>query len=151
MAPLIVMLAGWLVFRAIGAAAGLESAETWTGALRFALALMFAFTALAHFTARTRGDLVRMVPPWLPQPGLLVTVTGVLEILGAVGLLVPSTVSVAAIALIALLIAMFPANIHAARTRQSIAGRTATPLVVRLPLQLFWIAALAWVANRAMS
>ena len=151
MAPLVVMLAGWLVFRAVGAAAGLQSAATWTGALRLALALMFAFTAVTHFAPRTRADLIRMVPPWLPQPALLVTVTGVLELVGAAGLLVPSLASVAALALVALLIAMFPANVHAARTRQTIAGRRATPLVVRLPLQLFWIAALAWIANRGTS
>jgi uncharacterized membrane protein len=147
-APLIVMLAGWVVFRAIGPVAGPESAATWTGALRFAFALMFAFTAATHFVTRTRADLVRMVPPWLPQPALLVTVTGVLEVLGAVGLLVPSLARVAALALMALLIAMFPANVHAARTQQTIAGRPATPLVVRLPLQLFWIAGLGWIADR---
>jgi uncharacterized membrane protein len=43
--------------------------------------------------------------------------------------------------------AMFPANVHAAREGLMVAGRRATPLVWRLPLQLFWIAALWWVRS----
>jgi len=49
--------------------------------------------------------------------------------------------------LIALLIAMFPANIRAARMHLMVAGRPAMALSLRLPLQLFWIGALAWVAR----
>jgi uncharacterized membrane protein len=149
MAPLIVMIAGWLGFRVLGAAGVLAAAGSWSGALRFALALMFAFTAASHFLPRTRGDLVRMVPPGLPGPGLLVSVTGVLEFLGAAGLLVPALIRASAYALIALLIALFPANVHAARARLLVAGRPATPLAARLPLQLFWIGALWWVARAA--
>jgi uncharacterized membrane protein len=55
----------------------------------------------------------------------------------------------AAYGLIALLVAMFPANVHAAREGLMIAGRRAAPLVWRLPLQLFWIAALWWVRSPA--
>jgi uncharacterized membrane protein len=43
-------------------------------------------------------------------------------------------------------VAMFPANIHAARSHLVVVGRPATPLIVRVPLQLFWMAALWWVA-----
>lgn len=43
--------------------------------------------------------------------------------------------------------AMFPANLRAAREHLPVAGRRATPLLWRLPLQLFWIAALWWVAS----
>jgi uncharacterized membrane protein len=106
---------------------------------------MFVFTAGSHFHPRTRPDLIRMVPTSLPAPALLVTATGVLELLGAIGLLVPWTRTAAASALVALLVAMFPANVHAARGALVIAGRRAMPLVWRVPLQLFWIAALWWV------
>lgn len=82
--------------------------------------------------------LVRMVPPRLPKPGLLVTVTGVLEFLGAVGLLVPALIHASAYALILLLVA---------RAHLLVAGRPATPLVIRLPLQLFWIGTLWWVST----
>jgi uncharacterized membrane protein len=47
----------------------------------------------------------------------------------------------------ALLVVMFPANVHAARNRLMIAGRRATPLLWRLLLQLIWIAALWWVRS----
>ena len=89
-----------------------------------------------------------MVPTSLPSPSLLVTLTGFLELTGAIGLLVPSTAAAASYGLIALLVAMFPANVHAARGGLVIAGRRASPLMWRLPLQLFWILTL-WRVARA--
>src|SRR5262249_51575651 len=139
MAPLIVMLAAWLVARSIGATGLWLQADSWTGALRIALAAMFVFTGVSHFHPRTRPELVRMAPASLPAPTLLVSATGVLEVLGAIGLMVPRALPTAAYGLIALLVAMFPANVHAAREGLLIAGRRATPLIWRLPLQLFWI------------
>jgi uncharacterized membrane protein len=150
MAPLIVMLVSWLVARLIGAMSVWPPADSWSGALRFALAAMFVFTAGSHFHPRTRADLIRMVPASLPAPALLVTATGVLELIGAIGLLVPQALTAAATALIALLVAMFPANVHAARRGLLIAGRPGMPLVWRVPLQLFWIAALWWVRTSTM-
>ena len=147
MAPLIVLLAAWAVFGILGSVGVVHAAATWVGALRFALAAMFTFTALSHFIPRTRADLVRMVPPQLSQPGFWVTLTGILELAGALGLLLSSFYRPAAYALIALLIAMFPANIHAARARLMVAGRPATRLSLRLPLQVFWIGALWMVAR----
>src|SRR5262245_19595299 len=135
MAPFIVMIAAWLVARALGALALWSAANSWAGALRLALAAMFLFTAASHFHPRLRGDLVRMVPPSLPAPAALVSLTGVLEVVGAIGLLLPSTAMVAAYGLIALLLLMFPANVHAARAGLMIAGRRATALIWRLPLQ----------------
>lgn len=147
MAPLIVMLTLWLLVRALGAAGWIARAGTWKNALRFALAGMFVFTAASHFHPSTRPDLVRMVPPVLPAPELLVTVTGVFEVAGAVGLLFRQSAPAAAWGLIALLAAMFPANAYAAREGLLIAGREASPLIWRLPLQLFWMWALWWVAR----
>jgi uncharacterized membrane protein len=76
-----------------------------------------------------------------------VKLTGLFELAGAIGLLVPSTAAAASYGLIALLAAMFPANVHAAREGLVIAGRRASPLMWRLPLQLFWILALWRVAQ----
>jgi uncharacterized membrane protein len=149
MAPLIVMVAGWVAFRLAAAAGFLHAAGSWSGALRFALALMFLFTGAAHFVPRGRAEMTRMVPPRLPRPDLLVTLTGILELLGAAGLLVPGLVRASAYALIALLVAMFPANVRAARMHLSVAGRPAMPLALRLPLQLFWVGALWWTARGA--
>ena len=83
-----------------------------------------------------------MVPPALPAPGLLVTVTGVLELAGAAGLLIHRTAPWAAGGLAALLVVMFPANIHAA-----LEG-TGTPLFPRTLMQAVFLAAtLAVVAH----
>lgn len=147
MAPLIVLLVAWLVARSIGATSVWLTADSWSGALRIALAAMFVFTAASHFHPRTRPDLIRMVPISLPAPALLVTATGFLELSGAIGLLVPQAVTAATYGLIALLVGMLPANIRAAREGLVIAGRRAMPLVWRLALQLFWIAALWWVRS----
>ena len=149
MVPLIVMLVGWVAFRLAGAVGLLYAAGSCTGSLRVALALMFVVTGAAHFVPRGRIEMVRMVPPSLPRPDLLVTLTGILELLGAAGLLVPGLARASAWALIALLIAMFPANIRAARMHLTVAGRPAMSLALRLPLQLFWIGALMWVAISA--
>lgn len=147
MAPLIVMLVCWVAARSAGLAGLWHEANSWSGALRFALAGMFAFTAIAHFHPRTRPGLIRMVPSGLPAPRLLVTATGVFELLGAISLLVPRVAAAAAYGLAVLLAAMFPANVHAARAGVIVAGRRATPIVWRLPLQFFWIAALWWIAR----
>jgi uncharacterized membrane protein len=141
------MILGWLGFRLMGALGVLSAGGTWTGALRYALAAMFIFTAISHFHPRTRPDLIRMVPPPFPQPALLVTLTGILEFIGALGLLVLPFIAPAALALSGLLIAMFPANIYAAHHQLNIDGRPATPLAIRLPMQLFWIGALWWIAR----
>ncbi len=145
MAPLIVMIVVTLIGRLAAGLGVWPAGDSWVAALRIGLAAMFAFTAMSHFHPRVRPDLVRMVPASLPAPALLVTVTGILELLGAVGLLLPSTRTAAAFALVALLVAMFPANVRAARETFTIAGQPATPLIWRLPLQLLWMVALAWV------
>ena len=147
MLPLIVMAVVWVVMRGAGAAGLVDAAATWTGALRLGLAAMFAFTAASHFLPRTRPDLVRMVPPGLPNAPLLVSLTGICELAGAVGLLLPALVRASAWALLVMLVAMFPANVHAARSRLLVAGRPATPLPIRLPMQLFWIGALWQIAR----
>jgi uncharacterized membrane protein len=148
MIPLVVMIGGWAISRALGAFGRLPSADSTVGALRYALAAMFAFTALSHFLPVTRPDLIRMVPPVFPASGAIITVTGLLELAGAIGLLLPGWTRAAAYCLAALLVAMFPANVYAAREGLEIGGAAATPLVWRLPLQLFWIAALIAVGRR---
>ena len=147
MAPLIVMAVAWMVVRTIGSASSWQPADSSIGALRLALAAMFLFTAVSHFHPRTRRDLITMVPTSLPSPSLLVTLTGFFELSGAICLLVPSTATAASYGLMVLLVALLPANVHAAREGLVIAGRRASPLIWRLPLQLFWILALWRVAQ----
>jgi uncharacterized membrane protein len=80
-----------------------------------------------------------MVPPQLPAAGQLVTTTGVLELAGAVGLLVPATATAAALCLAALLIVMFPANLHLATSGTDLPFDDR--LVPRTLLQIVFLAA----------
>lgn len=144
MIPLVVMLAAILAARGVGAL-GVDSLASWQAATRAGLAVMFVFTAVAHFN-RMRPDLIRMVPPRLPKPATLVTITGIAELVGAIGLLVPPVSRWAATGLALLLVALFPANIHAARAGVTIGGRQATPNIFRGALQLVWIGLLCWVS-----
>jgi uncharacterized membrane protein len=104
---------------------------------------MFLFTAAAHFN-RMRPDLVRMVPAIVPNPELMVTVTGICEVLGAIGLLIPQTRRIAAAALIVFLIAVLPANIHAAQSALTLNGAPVTPLWPRIALQVLFIGLVWW-------
>ena len=85
-----------------------------------------------------------MVPPFVPNPEFMVTFTGICEILGAIGLLVPRTRRLAAVALILLLLSVLPANIHAAQAGVTLRGAPATPIVPRVALQMLFIGLLWW-------
>jgi uncharacterized membrane protein len=85
------------------------------------------------------------VPPRLPAPGLLVTVTGVLELLGAVGLLLPATRMTAAGFLLLLMLAMFPANVYASRMPNPPRSMT-TRLPLRIATEIVFLAAAIAVA-----
>ena len=71
----------------------------------------------------------------------MVTLTGLAEIAGALGLLVPRLAPWAAGGLALLLLTVFPANVHAARHALSIGGRPVTPLVTRTLLQVVFLVA----------
>lgn len=116
----------------------------WWTALRIALAAMFVLTATAHWGKR-RADLIRMTPAVFSRPDLLVTITGVCEIAGAIGLLIPSIAPVAAVGLALLLVAVFPANVRAAREGIAIAGRSASRLPVRATVQTVFLVAVIGV------
>jgi uncharacterized membrane protein len=145
MAPLITLVAGSGLARLIGLV-GVDALDGWWPALRVGLALMFVLTGLAHFGLGRRDDLIAMVPPGLPHPGLLVTATGVLEFAGALGLLLPATARLAAACLALLMILMFPANVSAARRGVRLGGRPATPLALRTPMQLVIVAVAVAIA-----
>jgi len=113
----------------------------WHAALRVGLAGMFLLTASAHWGKR-RADLIRLAPAAFPRPELLVTITGACEIAGAAGLIIAGFATAAATSLALLLIAIFPANIRAAREGIAIAGRPPTPLPARATIQVIFLLAL---------
>lgn len=100
----------------------MHTLASWQDSARYALVVMFIFTATAHFH-KMKHDLARMIPVYFPRPLLIVYITGVLELLGAIGLGLPEFRRVVAgICLIALLIGMFVANVNAVQqgvTRQA--------------------------------
>ena len=147
MAPLIALLVGSIAARLIGwfGWVGPGYVNTWTAAVAVGLATMFMLTGVAHFAPPMRRDLIAIVPPRLPAPGLLVTVTGVLELAGATGLLVPATRVPAAVCLLLLMLAMFPANIYAARMPDAPTSMT-TRLSLRSATEAVFLAAAVVVA-----
>jgi len=139
MAPLIALMLGTLAARLVGWL-GAAYVGSWPAAVAVGLAAMFLVTGIAHFVNPLRRDLIAIVPPRLPAAGLLVTVTGVLELLGAVGLLHPPTRPAAAISLGLLMLAMFPANVYAARMPSPPKSMT-TPLPLRTVEQIVFVGA----------
>ena len=97
------------------------------------------------------GAYAGIVPRALPSPLMLVYVSGIAEIAGAVGLLLPLTRRIAGWGLIALLVAVFPANVQMLLdARAEAAWWMQVLLVLRLPLQpllIWWV----WRATRRES
>jgi uncharacterized membrane protein len=125
--------------------AGLSALDSWRAAVRVGLAVMLLFAASAHFTGM-RHDLARMLPDVVPSPMAVIYFTGACEILGAIGLLLPRARRLAGMALIVFFIAVLPANVHAARAGVTLRGEPATPLALRIPMQLLFIGLTWWSA-----
>ncbi|KZB87391.1 DoxX family protein [Amycolatopsis regifaucium] len=118
--------------------AGVRRLRPWPVAVRGGVAALFVTTGLAHFIGM-REELVAMVPPALPAPELLVTVTGVLELAGAAGVLWSRTAPWAAGGLTVLLLGMFPANVYKALNGP--VTSTMGELVPRSLMQVVFLAA----------
>lgn len=102
------------------------------------------FSGTFHFL---RAPLfVKIVPPYLPQPTLLVYLSGLAELAGGIGLLIPTWRRGAGWGLSALLIAVFPANVYMATNSVQVTAHPVPQwaLWARLPLQAVLIAWLLW-------
>lgn len=106
---------------------------------------MFAMTGLAHFIGM-REELIRMVPPSLPQPELLVSISGVLELLGVVGLVLRRTAALSAACLTLLMLTLYPANVYAAQ--HHLTDATSDQLPYRTAMELVFLTAAILVATR---
>ncbi|MEO5824554.1 MAG: DoxX family protein [Gemmatimonadales bacterium] len=108
------------------------------------LAVAFMVAGVLHFVAP--GYFIAIVPRWLPRPDLLVAASGVLEIAGGAGLMVRRSRRIAGAGLIALLVAVFPANIQMLQDWRASGGGGwyEIGLWVRLPLQALFI----WMVHR---
>lgn len=107
--------------------------------LRWLAAIFFIVAGMFHFL---RSELyLQIMPPYFPAPQLLVAVSGVAEIAGGIGLLIPRVRRIAGWGLIALLAAVFPANIYMLQHPGQL-HFASWLLWARLPLQGVFI---AWV------
>jgi len=115
---------------------------------RVLLAIFFIVAGSLHFVIPHMY--LKIVPPYLPAPLALVRISGAAEILGGIGLLLPLTRCAAAWGLVALLIAVLPANIYMATVHLNVPGIMGQSWAqwARVPLQLpllYW----AWLYTRA--
>ena len=109
---------------------------------RIATGLTFIFTGAMHFLIP--GKYLEMMPPFVPAPLWMIYISGIFEILGGVGLIIPMTKRWAAYGLAALLIAVFPANIYVAVNNIQLGGFMSDSFYqwLRLPLQF---ALIGWI------
>ena len=109
---------------------------------RALISLLFVAGGLNHF--RSSALYAEIMPPYLPFPLALVYLSGVAEIAGGVGVAIPKTRRAASWGLLALLLAIFPANVYMA-TNKIVPGGYQIPdalLWARLPLQfvlMYWV------------
>jgi uncharacterized membrane protein len=152
----LVLVITLLGFRLLGAL-GVRRFATWPVSAAHAMAVMLVLTASAHFVSASvtvmpnHADLVRMVPPVVPFADAMVYLTGVLELMGAVGLVLAATRWVAGISLAALYVLLLPANVYAAIAGVPFNGDEPTPLWLRVPQQVLYIAIAVWVSRSANS
>jgi uncharacterized membrane protein len=108
------------------------------------LALMFASAGVLHLLKP--APFVRIMPPFVPFPAMIVTLSGMAELFGAVGILIPASRRLAGWAVVLLLAAVLPANVYMAQQNIQIPGMPMSQwmLWLRLPLQfllMWWVLA----------
>ena len=149
MISLFVLVISFIVLRGLGAL-GVKWLSSWREAGRVALVIMFPFTGFSHVSS-LKQDFAAMIPKPLPNGLWVIYLSGVFEIAGAVGLLIPRTRRLAGICLVLLLVAMFPANVNAIINEIPLGGNAPTPLWVRAPMQLLYIGMVWWTSIKGGS
>lgn len=110
--------------------------------------LWFTIGGVAHFVL-TDAEM-RIVPPFIPWPRAAVLVSGVFELLGAVGILIPVSRRAAGIGLFLLTIAVTPANVYMLQHAEAFSvPRWA--LILRLPFQVALLAMILWSTRDAQA
>ena len=106
---------------------------------RVGLSLFFTFTALGHFVRPE--EMSAMLPAFVPFRIELIYLTGILELLGAIGVWIPRLTKLTGLCLILMLVCILPANIYSAFNHVDFGGHGSGPiyLLIRVPFQLFVI------------
>ena len=123
------------------APASIRRGSRWQRVALVFVFLWFLFGGLAHFVFTDVE--MRIVPPELPSPRLLVLVSGLCELLGAVGLLRERTRRAAGWGLVLLTIAVTPANVYMLRAHEQF-PMPEWLLWARLPFQLVLLWLIFW-------
>ena len=113
---------------------------------RWILAIIFVLAGIYHFV--NPQIYLRIMPPYLPARLFLVYLSGFCQIVLGVLLVVPKFTCTAAWGIIALLIAVFPANIYMAMNTELFPEFSPTVLLLRLPLQLLLLAWAFWFTRQ---
>jgi uncharacterized membrane protein len=115
---------------------------------RIGIAAVFAFTAMGHFARR--DEMSAMIPVWIPARTELVVLSGVMEAIFAMFILVPKYSRTAGIVICLFLVMVTPLNIYAAIERVDFGGHVAGPpyLMLRLPLQAVLLVWTYWFTVR---
>ena len=141
MKPLIILLSSFVI--AIFVIKIINKGYSFALSARIAMSVMLCFTAIGHF-AFTKG-MSMMIPPFIPFKTNLVYLTGLFEILLAIGLLIPKLKMISGWTLIIFLLLMLPANIYASihnidYQKGTFDGNGLSYLWFRIPLQFLFIA-----------
>lgn len=119
----------------------LATRSLWHLLALLGISLFFLAGGIGHFALSS--FFIAIVPDYVPLPALMVAISGVCELVGAVGILVPHMRRAAGIGLLLLIVAVFPANVYMAQHPAQFDTFDPWLLYARLPLQLLL---LAWVA-----
>ena len=115
--------------------------------LRGILAVCMLVAGTLHFV--TPDPFIKIVPGFLPYPAALVYISGIFEILFGIGLIVPATRSLSGLGLVALFIAVYPANLNMAFNHIKLENIPDSWWLhgIRLPFQFVLIAWAAWYTD----
>jgi uncharacterized membrane protein len=143
----LVLVGPYLVLTAVGHWYPRARMRSTTRA-KVGLSLLFVVTSSGHFVSN--AAMSEMLPPFVPLRRELIYMTGVLELLGAIGVWVPRVQRIAGLCMIVMLIGILPANIYSAFARVEYGGHGYGPayLLVRIPFQLVVIAWTYWATEQ---
>ena len=136
MEPLVVLLGTFLLLLVVRLA-GLRARLSVALSGCIAMSAMLVLTGTSHFFMT--DELVEMLPPALPGRVAIVWATGGLELLAALGLLVPRTRHLTGWCLAAFFVAVLPANVYASLHGLGPGGHSPGYLLFRVPLQLLFV------------
>jgi uncharacterized membrane protein len=131
MVTLVVLLGSYLVLALLKVEKGLRG--------RMSLAVLLIFTGTAHFYKTQQMSM--MLPDYVSYKSEIIYITGVFELMGAVGILIQKFKKLAGACLILMLVGFLPANVYAAYKHVDFGGHAYGPiyLLFRIPLQSFFI------------